>query len=46
MIAAKSMIYSKNKDLIIENDEHNPVAIQVGGSDLEDLKKCGNSSFL
>ena len=34
MIASKSMIYSKNKDLIIENDEHNPVALQVGGSDL------------
>jgi len=40
MIASKSMIYSKNKDLIIENDEHNPVALQVGGSDLGDLKKC------
>tara|TARA_B100001057_G_scaffold71543_1_gene65792 strand:- start:8995 stop:9978 length:984 start_codon:yes stop_codon:yes gene_type:complete len=40
MIAAKSMIYSKNKDLIIENNEHNPVALQVGGSDLGDLKKC------
>ncbi len=40
MIAAKSMIHSKNKDLIIENDEHNPVALQVGGSDLNDLKKC------
>ena len=40
MIACKSMIYSRNKDLIIENDGHNPVAIQVGGSDLDDLKKC------
>ena len=40
MIATKSMIYSKNKNLIIENNEHNPVAIQVGGSDIEDLKKC------
>lgn len=40
MIASKSMIYSKSKDLIIENDEHNPVALQVGGSDLEDLRKC------
>ena len=40
MIASKSMINSKNKDLIIENDEHNPVALQVGGSDLNDLKKC------
>ncbi len=40
MIASKSLIYSKNKDLIIENDENNPVALQVGGSDFEDLKKC------
>ncbi len=40
MIAAKSIIYSKNKDLIIENDEHNPVALQVGGSDIKDLQKC------
>ena len=40
MIATKTMLYSKNKDLIIENDEHNPFALQVGGSDLDDLKKC------
>ena len=38
MIAAKSMIYSKSQNLIIENNEHNPVAIQVGGSDIEDLR--------
>ena len=38
MIAAKSMIYSKNKDLIIENDDDNPVALQVGGSNYSDLK--------
>ena len=31
MIASKSLIHSKSKDLIIENDEHNPVALQVGG---------------
>ena len=42
MIACKSMIHSKNKDLIIENDEHNPVALQVGGADFDDLKKCSN----
>ena len=40
MIAAKSMIYSKNRDLIISNNNNNPIAIQVGGSDFEDLKKC------
>ena len=45
MIASKSMIYSKNKDLIIENDEHNPVALQVGGSDLKDLKKCSQIAY-
>ncbi len=45
MIASKSMIYSKNKDLIIENDDHNPVAIQVGGSDLKDLRQCSNIAY-
>ena len=40
MIASKSLIHSKNRDLVIENDENNPVALQVGGSDIEDLKKC------
>ena len=36
MIAAKSLLHSKNKDLIIENDDHNPVALQVGGSEIDD----------
>ncbi len=45
MIASKSMINSKNKDLIIENDEHNPVAIQIGGSDISDLKKCAEIAY-
>ena len=45
MIATKSLIHSKNKDLIIENDEHNPVALQVGGSNLEDLKKCSKIAY-
>ena len=45
MIASKSMIYSKSKDLIIENDGHNPVAIQVGGSELEDLRKCSKIAY-
>ena len=30
MIASKSMLYSKNKDLIIENDSQNPISLQVG----------------
>ena len=24
----------------IENDMHNPIAVQVGGSEIDDLKKC------
>ena len=39
------MIYSKNKDLIIENDFHNPVALQVGGSDLNELKTCSKIAY-
>ena len=38
MIASKTLLYSKNKDLIIDNDNHNPVALQVGGSEIKDLK--------
>ena len=45
MIASKSLINSKNKDLIIENDNHNPVALQVGGSDLYDLKQCSKIAY-
>ncbi len=45
MIATKSLIYSKNKDLIIENDNHNPVALQVGGSNFDDLIKCSNIAY-
>ena len=40
MIAAKSLIYSKNRNTIIENDFNNPVALQVGGSEFKDLEKC------
>ena len=40
MIASKTMLYSKSKDLIIENDYQNPIAIQVGGSEIQDLSKC------
>ena len=40
MIATKTLLYSKTKDLIIDNDSQNPIAIQVGGSDIKDLIKC------
>tara|TARA_Y100000768_G_scaffold315789_1_gene250765 strand:+ start:1043 stop:2026 length:984 start_codon:yes stop_codon:yes gene_type:complete len=45
MIATKALINSKKKDLIINNDDHNPVALQVGGSDLLDLKKCSQIAY-
>ena len=45
MIATKSLLFSKNKDLIIENDSHNPVAMQVGGSEIADLKKCSEIAY-
>ena len=35
-------IHSKNKNLIIKNDQQNPIAIQVGGSDPLDLSKCSD----
>ena len=40
MIALKSLIYSKNRQNIIDNDFNNPVALQVGGSDIDELKKA------
>ncbi len=40
MIASNTMLHSKTKDLIIENNMQNPIAIQVGGSDINDLSRC------
>ena len=40
MIATKSLIYSKSRENIIDNDFNNPVALQVGGSEIDDLKKA------
>ena len=40
MIPAKSLIYSKSRDNIIDNDFDNPVALQVGGSEIDDLKQA------
>ena len=40
MIVTKSLIYSKNRENIIDNDFNNPVALQVGGSEIEDLRKA------
>ena len=40
MIASQTLLYSKTKNLIIENELQNPIALQVGGSDIHDLVKC------
>ena len=40
MIATKSLIYSKSRENIIDNDFDNPVALQVGGSEIDDLIKA------
>ena len=40
MIASSTMLNSKTKDLIIENESQNPIGLQVGGSDLNDLAIC------
>ena len=40
MIATKSLIYSKSRENIIDNDFDNPVALQVGGSEVSELKKA------
>ena len=40
MIATKSLIHSKSRENIIDNDFHNPVALQVGGSEIDDLRKA------
>ena len=40
MIPTKTMLYSKKKDLIIENNRQNPIALQVGGSEIKDLIEC------
>ncbi len=46
MIATKTMIHSKNRNLIIDNHQQNPIAIQVGGSDTEELSKCSKIASL
>ena len=40
MIPAKTMLYSEKKDSVIENNHVNPIALQVGGSEYQDLIKC------
>ena len=46
MIASKTIIHSKNNNLIVQNDKQNPIALQVGGSEPEDLAKCSKIASL
>ena len=40
MIPAKTLIYSEKKELLMENNHGNPVAVQVGGAEYHDLIRC------
>ena len=45
MIATKTLIHSKNTQSIIANKLQNPIALQVGGSEFDDLKKSSRLAF-
>ena len=45
MVATKTLIYSKNTQSLIANKQQNPIALQVGGSEFEDLKKCSHLAY-
>ena len=45
MIATKTLIYSKNTQSIIANKSQNPIALQVGGSEYADLRKCSKLAY-
>ena len=38
MIATKTLIHSKNTQSVIANEKQNPIELQVGGSEYDDLK--------
>ena len=46
MIASKTMIHSKNSNLIVQNDKQNPIVLQVGGSEPRDLTECAKIASL
>ena len=45
MIATKTLIYSKNTQSVIANEHQNPIALQVGGSEYDDLKLCSKLAY-
>ncbi len=45
MIATKTLIYSKDTQSIIANEYQNPIALQVGGSEIKDLKLSSRLAY-
>ena len=45
MIATKTLIHSKNVQSLVANKLQNPIALQVGGSEYNDLKKCSKIAY-
>ncbi len=45
MIATKTLIYSKNNNSIIANKFQNPIALQVGGSEYDELKLSSKLAY-
>ena len=45
MIATKTLIYSKNTQSVIANEHQNPIALQVGGSEYDDLKLSSKLAY-
>jgi len=45
MIATKTLIHSKNAQSVIANQQQNPIALQVGGSEYDDLKLCSKLAY-
>ncbi len=45
MIPTKTMIHSKKIKDFITNKNQNPIALQVGGSDLKDLQNCSKIAY-
>ena len=45
MIATKTLIYSKNTQSVIANEQQNPIALQVGGSEYNDLKLSSKLAY-
>jgi len=45
MVAAKTLIHSKNINFITHNNNQNPVVLQVGGSDVKELTECSKIAY-